>query len=181
MQKGQSMTKEAEEKISATEDIVVRVGTPADVHGIMELGFMACSENGVFAPNAEKILYDLWPALHCDNGIVGVIGDPGQQIEGFVLLRTGSLWYGDAPILEEKIVFVHPKFRSAKGGRARKLCEFSKKASDEIGLPLVIGIVSNSRTKGKVKLYERVFGEPAGAFFLYGARTGSWQHEDAAE
>jgi hypothetical protein len=163
------------------EDVIVRVGTPEDVHGIMDLGLMACAENGVSAPNPEKILFDIWPSLNCEGGIVGVIGAPGGQLEGFVLLRTGSLWYSDAPILEEKIVFVHPKYRSAKGGRARKLCEFSKKASEEIGLPLVIGIVSNSRTKSKVRLYERVFGEPAGAFFLYGARTGTWNDRKAAE
>lgn len=163
------------------DDIVVRVATPDDVHGIMDLGMMACSENGVSAPNPEKILFDLWPSLHCDSGIVGVIGEPGQQLEGFVLLRTGTLWYSDAPILEEKIVFVHPKYRSAKGGRARKFCEFSKKTADELGMPLVIGIVSNSRTKSKVRLYERVFGEPSGAFFLYGARTGTWNNREAAQ
>lgn len=163
------------------EDVVVRIGTPEDVYGIMDLGLMACSENGVSAPNPEKILADLWPSLHRDGGIVGVIGEPGSQLEGFVLLRTGTLWYSDAPILEEKIVFVHPEYRSAKGGRARKFCEFSKKAADELGLPLVIGIVSNSRTKSKVRLYERLFGEPAGAFFLYGARTGAWSSKEAAE
>ena len=170
MQKGQSMIN----------DILVRVGTPDDVHGIMDLGMMACAENGVHAPSPERILMDLWPSLHCEGGIVGVIGLPGHQLEGFVLLRTGTLWYSDSPIVEERIVFVHPKYRSAKGGRARKLCEFSKKAADELGLPLVIGIVSNSRTKSKVRLYERVFGEPAGAFFLYGARTGAWGNKDAA-
>jgi len=164
-----------------SDDVKVRVGTPEDVHEIMELGLMACAENGVHAPKPEKILADLWPSLHCDGGIVGVIGEPGDWMEGFVLLRMGTLWYSDAPIVEERIVFVHPKYRSAKGGRARKLCEFSKKTADEIGLPLVIGIVSNSRTKSKVRLYERVFGEPAGAFFLYGARTGAWGTQGSAQ
>lgn len=162
-----------------SEDVVVRVGTPDDVHAIMELSMLACSENGVSAPNPERVLNDLWPSLHQDRGIVGVIGEPGKQLEGFVLLRMGTLWYSDSPIVEERIVFVHPKFRSAKGGRARKFCEFSKKTADELGMPLVIGIVSNSRTKSKVRLYERVFGEPAGAFFLYGARTGAWSGKDA--
>ena len=166
---------------SMTEDVVVRIGTPDDVHAIMDLSIMACSENGVSSPNPERVLYELWPSLHCDGGIVGVIGNPGAQLEGFVLLRMGTLWYSDSPIVEERIVFVHPKYRSAKGGRARKLCEFSKKTADELGMPLVIGIVSNSRTKSKVRLYERVFGEPAGAFFLYGARTGAWSGKDAAQ
>lgn len=164
-----------------SKEVEVRVGTPEDVHAIMELSMLACSENGVSQANPERVLYELWPSLHQDRGIVGVIGAPGEQLEGFVLLRMGNLWYSDSPIVEERIVFVHPKYRSAKGGRARKLCEFSKKAADELGMPLVIGIVSNSRTKSKVRLYERVFGEPAGAFFLYGARTGAWSGKEAAE
>ena len=103
--------------------------------------------------------------------------DSGDDLEGFVLLRIGNTWYSQADIIEEKTVFVSPKFRSAKGGRARKLCEFSKKVADELGLPLLIGILSNQRTKGKVEMYKRVFGDPAGAFFLYGAHTGAWNRD----
>jgi hypothetical protein len=39
-------------------------------------------------------------------------------------------------------------------------------------MPLMIGVMSNSRTDAKVKLYERQFGNPAGSFFLYGVKTG---------
>jgi len=46
-----------------------------------------------------------------------------------VLLRIGTMWYSDERVLEEKAIFIHPDFRSAKGGRARQLCEFSKKRS----------------------------------------------------
>jgi hypothetical protein len=83
-----------------------------------------------------------------------------------------QMWYSNAWILEEKIIFVDPEFRNAKGGRARRLCEFSKKVSDDLGIPLMIGVLSSHRTAAKIKLYERQFGEPAGAFFLYGAKTG---------
>ena len=75
--------------------------------------------------------------------------------------------------------FIHPDYRSAKGGRARRLCEFSKQAADSLGIPLIIGVLSNNRTEAKVRLYKRQFGEPSGAFFLYNARTGGWK--DAAE
>ena len=70
------------------------------------------------------------------------------------------------------LVFIHPDFRSAKGGRARKLCEFSKQVSDSLGIPLIIGVLSSHRTAGKVRMYQRIFGEPSGAFFLYGTKTG---------
>ena len=39
-------------------------------------------------------------------------------------------------------------------------------------IPLLIGVLSNKRTEGKIRLYERQLGKPSGAFFLYGARTG---------
>jgi hypothetical protein len=69
-------------------------------------------------------------------------------------------------------VFVHPDYRAAKGGRARKLVEFAKKVSEKLEMPLMIGVLSNSRTDAKTRLYERQFGNPAGAFFLYGMKTG---------
>jgi GNAT superfamily N-acetyltransferase len=96
-----------------------------------------------------------------------------------VLLRIGSMWYSDHEVLEEKAIFIHPDYRNAKGGRARRLCEFSKQVADALGVPLIIGVLSNHRTKAKVRLYERQFGEPSGAFFLYNARTGAFR--DAAE
>jgi hypothetical protein len=37
---------------------------------------------------------------------------------------------------------------------------------------MLIGVLSNHRTEGKVKLYGRIFGDSAGAFFLYNAKTG---------
>ena len=160
-----------------SEEIHVRVATPEDFDGVMRLASQVSMENGLFAPTLEMVAGEIWAALHGDHGIVGVIGNTGEQLEGFVLLRVGNTWYSQEEIIEEKTVFVSKKFRSAKGGRARKLCEFSKKVADQLGLPLLIGILSNQRTQGKVEMYKRVFGDPAGAFFLYGAHTGVWSKE----
>ena len=153
-------------------DLGVRIGTPEDVHGMMDVALAACQENGFVDPQPQKLLAEIWPALNRMQGIVGIIGAPGETIEGAVLLRVGTMWYSDREVLEEKAIFIPPEFRSAKGGRARRLCEFSKLAADGLGLPLIIGVLSNQRTQGKVRMYQRIFGEPSGAFFLYGARTG---------
>jgi hypothetical protein len=75
-------------------------------------------------------------------------------------------------VLEEKAVFIHPDYRTAKGGRARKLCHFAKETADTLDLPLMIGVLSDQRTEAKVRMYEREFGKPSGAFFLYKANTG---------
>lgn len=155
------------------EELKIRVGRPEDVHDVMDLALSACDENGFVEPNPERLLAEIWSALNEDNGIIGLIGPEDGKPEGAVLLRIGTMWYSDQKVLEEKAIFIHPSFRSAKGGRARRLCEFSKQAADSLGIPLIIGILSNHRTEAKVRLYERQFGKPSGAFFLYGAMTGA--------
>jgi GNAT superfamily N-acetyltransferase len=157
------------------EELKIRLGTPEDESAMLDLALRAWEENGIKGVNPEKMLGMIKPALYLWQGLVGIIGKPGKKIEGAVLLRTSQMWYSDEWMLEEKAIFVDPEFRSAKGGRARKLCEFSKKVADDLGVPLIIGVLSNHRTEAKVRLYERQFGPPAGAFFLYNVQTG---HED---
>lgn len=152
----------------------VRVGEPEDVDDVMSLALSATEENGFVNPSSSKLLSEIWHGLNLEKGVVGIIGERGKP-EGAVLLRIGAMWYSDDEVLEEKAIFIHPDYRSAKGGRARRLCEFSKQVSDSLGLPLIIGVLSDQRTEAKVRLYERQFGRPSGAFFLYNARTGAFQ------
>ena len=152
--------------------LVTRVATPDDLEELMNLAMMACDENGFLNPTPHMLLEQIYPALHQDNGIVGCVGPQDGAIEGAILLRTGVTWYSTVPILEEKGLFILPQFRNAKGGRGKMLCEFSKHTADMLGMPLMIGVLSNHRTAGKIRLYSRLFGEPSGAFFLYGAKTG---------
>ena len=161
--------------MSENESVVVRIATIDDMDEIMKLAMSACEENGFLTPNAAKLASEIWPALNQDQGICAVIGKPGEGIEGLVLLRIGSMWYSDSLVVEEKAIFIYPEYRSAKGGRAKKLCEFSKKVADTLGIPLIIGVLSNNRTEAKIRMYERQFGKPSGAFFLYGAQTGGWR------
>lgn len=161
------------------EDLHIRVGTPEDVHEIMSLALMACAENGFADPNPVKLLGEIWSALNLHKGICGVLGLPGDPIEGVVLLRIGTTWYSDTELLEEKAIFIHPDFRSARGGRASRLCEFSKKAADDLGLVLTIGVLSSHRTEAKRRMYSRIMGEPSGAYWLYGTTTGG--HDKVGE
>jgi len=149
-----------------TEDVKVRIGTPEDLDQVMQLALQMHDEIGMTNVNPQNILKEVYPSLHLDRGIMGIIG-PSDAIEGGILLRVGRFFYSDDDVLEEKGVFIHSGFRSAKGGRARKLCEFAKKTSDSMGMPLLIGVQNDVRTKGKLRLYERQFGEPIGAFFKY--------------
>jgi hypothetical protein len=161
------------------DEVKVRVGTKDDIDGMMQLAMAACEENGLTNPNPTKLLGELWAALNLDKGIVGIIGAPGQQFESAILLRTEPMWYSDDLTLIERAIFVHPDFRAAKGGRARKMCEFAKEASEMLGIPLVIGVLSSDRSESKVRLYERQFGKAHGAYWIWGAKTGGWKDKSA--
>lgn len=153
------------------EDVHVRTAEPDDEDSIIKLAHIVGIENGLFEMNEEKVRNSIRPFLYLSGGIIGVIGKK-NELEGGIILRISQNWYSDVSYLEEMCVFVHPDYRAAKGGRARKLVEFAKKVSEKLEMPLMIGVLSNSRTDAKTRLYERQFGSPAGAFFLYGARTG---------
>lgn len=154
-------------------DIKVRVAVPEDLAACMDLFVKANDENGLAKMDERKLLGMVWPSLHCHNGMVGAIGSVGGPLEGVVLLRIEELWYTSEPVIAEKLVYVHPDFRNAKGGRAAKLCEFAKRVSDEMRMPLLVGIVSNDRTKGKIKMFERLLGPAVGAYFLYNGKLGA--------
>lgn len=145
----------------------VRLGTPEEVDEVMKIALMGVEENAFVPVNPTKLLQEIWSALNLHQGAVGVIGEVGGQIEGAVLLRVGNVFYSDSPLVEEKAIFVHPSFRSAKGGRAARLAEFSKWMADQMELPLLIGVLSATRVLAKIKMYSRVFGEPSGAYWVY--------------
>lgn len=156
-----------------SDELKIRMGTPEDIYGMMDLALMACEENGFVNPDKTKLMTELWQALNLNYGMIGIIGKENGPIEGAILLRIGPMWYSHDMVVEEKAIFIHPDHRGAKEGRARRLVEFAKSAADELGIPLLIGVLSNKRTEGKIRLYERQLGKPTGAFFLYGAKTGA--------
>ena len=145
----------------------VRVATPAEVDEVMKLALMGCEENQFLPHNPAKVLQDVWAALNMEQGIIGAIGPVGGELEGAVLLRVGQIWYSDYPHIEERAIFVHPSYRSARGGRAARLAEFSMDVADQLAMPLTIGVLSNRRTEAKVRLYQRTLGKPAGAYWIY--------------
>jgi hypothetical protein len=154
-------------------EVEVRTGVVEDFDEVMRLAIEATQENALTQPDMEKLAMPIYGVLSKQiPGIIGVIGPVGKTLEGAILLNIGEMWYSKEQIIEEKAIFVDPEFRSAKGGRARKLAEFAKQVSNELQLPLSIGVLSSSRTAAKMRLYERVFGEPSGVYFLYGAKTG---------
>jgi hypothetical protein len=154
------------------DDLKLRLGTPEDMREVMDLAIAAAKENALLTANQMLLVQAIWPALNQSHGLVGCIGKEGGEIEGMVVLNIGTLFYSDEMCVEERVVFVKPEHRAAKGGRARKLLEFSQSVAAQLGLPLLIGVLSSEHTKQKVELYRRVFGEPSGSFWVVGRKTG---------
>jgi len=65
--------------------------------------------------------------------------------------------------------------RKSKENYAQRMIEFAKDCAIEIGLPLTIGVLTNQRMEGKVRLYQRSLGVPAGAWFVFNAK---WVNEE---
>ena len=157
-----------------TTDPIVRLALPSDEDEVMVLCRMLWEENALFPMSEDRVRDTLKLAFAKRGGMLGVIGDKGK-IEGMIYLLISSFWYSSEWYLQELFNYVHPDYRRSTNAKA--LLSFSKKCSDEIGLPLLIGIISNERTEQKVKLYQRQFHKPDGAFFFY---RGKERQEAAA-
>lgn len=129
----------------------------------MELLRELYSENAIFKIDEDCVRSYLHRAFNNDAAMIGVIGPP-EHIEGAIYLVIGQFWYSKQHHLEEFFNYVRPEHRRSK--HAQRLLEFAKSLSNAT-LPLVIGVISNKRTEAKIKLYERQFGKPAGAFFVF--------------
>jgi hypothetical protein len=144
----------------------VRIATQADAAEIIQLLHVMHFENGMM-PLDETCANEFFSrAFERKGGIIGVIGQPGD-IRAMIYLLVTRFWYTSTNHLEEAFNFVRPDMR--KSNYAKTLIKFAQSCSDEIKIPLVIGVLTNNRMEGKVRLYRRNLGIPAGAFFVYGA------------
>lgn len=146
----------------------VRKADASDETELMEICRALHQENGLFTMSEDKVRGMLWKAFNKQGAIIGALGPPGH-IEGAIYLIISDYWYSNDWHLSELFSYVLPQYR--KSNNAKELITFAKRCEQEIGIPLVIGVISNERTEGKVRLYQRQLGKPAGAFFIYGAHT----------
>lgn len=144
----------------------VRIATRDDTPELINLLHMMHAESGLMPLDEQCAAEFFERAFSKKGGIIGVIGDSGDIRAAMYLLLT-RFWYTREHHLEECFNFVRHDMR--KTDYARKLLAFAKECSDTIKIPLVIGVLTNQRMEGKVRLYRRSLGIPAGAFFVYRA------------
>ena len=142
----------------------VRLANSGDEEELMELCRGLAAENAMFPVSDDKVRAMLRRAFNKEGGFLGVIGLPGK-IEGMIYMNLSTFWYSDVTYLEELFLYVAPQYRKSRN--AIDLMRFSKWCSDQSSFTLVIGVISNKETEGKVRLYQRQFAKPAGNFFYY--------------
>ena len=142
----------------------VRFADPCDYEDLLSLCSKLWAENGLFNVSDEKVRQMLAGHYERKGGIIGVIGAPGE-LQGAVSLTMSQMWYSEQWLLKELFCFVLPEYR--RSTNAKHLIQFAQKCAVDIGVPLIMGIISNERTEAKVRLYCRQFGgKPTGANFM---------------
>lgn len=143
---------------------------PADKDAVIEICKEDWSENGQFSLSLPKLEAMVSRILDNGEGVIGLIRK-ASEIEAIMLLQLSRFWYTDDWCLEEVLNFVRPLYR--RSTNAKDMIQFAKRCSDELGIPLVIGVVSNERTKPKIELYRRQLGESVGGYFIYNLKRVS--------
>lgn len=155
---------------------IVRLATRADEAQLMEICRALHKENGLFAMDEDMVRGMLHRAFNRQGGMIGVI-DGDKEIAAVIYMLLSNFWYSRDNHLEELFAFVKPAYRKPPG-HAIALIEFGKRCSEQIGIPLVIGVLSNKHMEAKVRLYRKELGTPAGAFFVFG--SPNWNGQSAA-
>lgn len=136
----------------------------SDKEAVIEICKEDYLENGQFSLSPPKLERMVSRILDNGEGIIGLIRRE-REIEAIMLMQISQFWYTDDWCLEEVLNFVRPQFR--RSTNAKDMIQFAKRCSDEIGIPLIIGVVSNERTAAKIALYERQLGKSCGGYFIY--------------
>ncbi|WP_167669553.1 GNAT family N-acetyltransferase [Rhizobium lusitanum] len=120
-------------------------------------------ENGLFPLSPDRVRAYMQRYFRRQGALIGVVGEIGDPV-GSIYLGIEQPYYSEAWYLNEAWNFVHPDHR--RSDYAKKLLGWAKEKSEEMKIPLMVGIVSNHRTEAKVRLYEKQL-EKAGAFFVW--------------
>lgn len=148
----------------------VRMAVMEDLEDLLALGRELHKENGMLNLDESLIRQGAIDAITGNNSVVAVIGPVGN-IEGAIHLAFRKFWYTSDWHLEELWAYVRPQYRRSTNAKA--LVKYAKHCAETLKVPLLIGILSNTKTEAKIALYKRQLGTPSGAYFLYNSKTGS--------
>jgi hypothetical protein len=143
--------------------MTVRLATTSDEDELFNITLSIHKEVGIF-PLSLARFKRMWRLCMDGEWICGVIGELGK-LEGAIVLAPALLWYSDVEFLNEQFVYVYPRYR--KSSNSKDLLEFAKHEAEKKKMRLMVGLMHRDRLNAKIRLYERQFGEPLGAFFQF--------------
>lgn len=152
--------------------LTVRVASRKDEDRVFALMHMAHKENSQASINNQKVWDKIRLATRRKGAVIGVIDGP-HGLEGLICLTLAQWWYTDDWMVEEIVNFVHPDHR--RSNHAKDLLEFSKWFTEQMELPLLVGVLSTIKTEAKVRLYGRRL-QNVGAVFCHNMK-GDTAHE----
>lgn len=138
----------------------------ADLPELMRLFRIMWAEGGMFPLDEDCAKEMFVNAIEKHQGVIGVIRGDGTEVRAFICLLITRFWYTSKFHLEELWSYVGQEHRRTNYSEA--LIRYAKHCSDDLKIPLMIGVLSNKRMEAKVRLYQKHFGVPFGAFFLHG-------------
>lgn len=147
----------------------VRIAMPSDEENLFSILMMAHEENAAMPLSEFRVHEMIREATRRQGGVMGVIDGP-KGIEGVLSLTLSRFKYTDHWHLEDICNFVHPDCR--KSAHAKDLFQFGKWISEEMGFPLLIGILTANRLEAKKRFYQR-HAKEVGAVFLHNPVYGS--------
>ena len=130
----------------------IRIAGVDDYQEMFRIACLLHAENGQHAFSEEKVKEFIWRGCNRDQAIVGVIG-PSNNLKAMIYLQIQPIYYSDEFQLGEAFAFVRADCR--RSDYAKRLIRFAKKCSEETGLDLMIGIISDVRLAAKARLYDR--------------------------
>lgn len=131
---------------------IVEIATPKDQQEVFDLLCELHQENAMFEMDPEMVMSYIVRATNQDGGLIGVIKEKGK-IVGCILLFSEKFWYAKSSYLAEYLNYIHPQYR--KSNYAKDLIDFAKWSSEQMELPLIMGIMSTIRTRAKLHLLNK--------------------------
>ena len=141
----------------------------SDREEIIEICREEWEEQQQFSFSQERLEQKIEDVLVRREGVIGIIRR--SEIEAVMILQISQYWNSNDFCLEELLNFVRPRYRCSTN--AKDMIQFAKRCSDELEIPLVIGVASNERTAAKIQLYERQLGKSCGRVFMYSKKVAA--------
>ncbi len=146
----------------------VRLAAEDDGAAIIQLLREMHGETGIGRFDPQRVAIAIIAGIARRGGVIGVIRSPGRGagrvIEASIGLFIGASWCSSDPHLFDLWSFVGEPYRRSTHQKA--MIGFAKQAASDLGLPLVMTVVSNEATARKERLFERQLPK-SGSLFIF--------------